>query len=176
MILSSLKKCSKKLENINAKLAECENMDKYRLYGELLTANLYKYSDVINIPESVTLENYYDNNNLISIKLDVNKSVNKNAERYFKKYNKLKNTLLVVTNQKKEAELELKYIESIIFSIDNAKTIEEIEEIKNEFLENVEVKRVNYKNLKPTKPKHDSEELHLNKYNINGFDVYVRKK
>lgn len=176
MILSSLKKCSKKLENINAKLAECENMEKYRLYGELLTANLYKYSNITDTPESVTLENYYDNNNLINIKLDVNKSINKNAERYFKKYNKLKNTLLVVTNQKKEAELELKYIESIIFSIESVETIEEIEEIKNEFLENVEVKRINYKNLKPTKPKHDSEELHLNKYNINGFDVYVRKK
>ena len=92
-------------------------MDKYRLYGELLTANLYKYTNLYETPEEVELQNYYDNNNLIKIKLDTTKTVNKNVERFFKKYNKLKNTLVVVTNQKKEAELELKYIESIIFSI-----------------------------------------------------------
>ncbi len=176
MILGSLKKCSKKLENINKKLSECDNMDKYRLYGELLTANLYKYTNLYETPEEVELQNYYDNNNLIKIKLDTTKTVNKNVERFFKKYNKLKNTLVVVTNQKKEAELELKYIESIIFSINLAESIEELNEIQNEFLENVDVKKVNYKNLNTNKQKKDDEKFNLNKYNINGYDVYVRKK
>ena len=174
MILASLKKCSKKLENINHKLAECENMDKYRLYGELLTANLYKFSNLSNVPEEITLENYYDNNNEIKIKLDTNISAQKNAEKFFKKYNKLKNTLAVVTTQKQEAELELKYIESIIYSMDTVNSLEEIEEIHNEFIENVSVKRINYQNLKPSKSKEDIE-MHLNKYNINGFEVYVGK-
>ena len=174
IILSSLKKCSKKLENINHKLAECENMDKYRLYGELLTANLYKFKDVSETPSEIELENYYDNNNLIKIKLDTTCSIQKNMEKFFKKYNKLKNTLSVVTDQKKEAELELRYIESIIYSLDSVTSIEDLREIHDEFIENVSIKKISYKNLKVSKPK-EKEEVHLNKYNINGFDVYVGK-
>ena len=173
IILSSLKKCSKKLENINNKLAECSNMDKYRLYGELLTANLYKFKNISETPSEIELENYYDNNNLIKIKLDTTCSIQKNTEKFFKKYNKLKNTLTVVTGQKKEAELELKYIESIIYSLDSVDSLEELREIHDEFIENVSIKKVSYQNLKPAKSK--EEEIHLNKYNINGFDVYVGK-
>ena len=174
IILSSLKKCSKKLENINHKLAECENMDKYRLYGELLTANLYKFKDVSETPSEIELENYYDNNNLIKIKLDTTCSIQKNMEKFFKKYNKLKNTLSVVTDQKKEAELELRYIESIIYSLNSVTSIEDLREIHDEFIENVSIKKISYKNLKVSKPK-EKEEVHLNKYNINGFEVYVGK-
>ena len=174
IILSSLKKCSKKLENINHKLAECENMDKYRLYGELLTANLYKFKNVYETPSEIELENYYDNNNLVKIKLDTTCSIQKNMEKFFKKYNKLKNTLSVVTYQKKEAELELRYIESIIYSLDSVTSIEDLREIHDEFIENVSIKKISYKNLKVSKPK-EKEEVHLNKYNINGFDVYVGK-
>ena len=75
-------------------------MDKYKLYGELLTANLYKFTGNF-AEEKVEVENYYDNNNLIEIKLDTSVSYSKNAERFFKKYNKLKNTLAIVTVQKK---------------------------------------------------------------------------
>jgi len=174
MILSSLKKCSKKIENINKKLSECDSMDKFRLYGELLTANLYKYTSLDYTPQEIEVENYYDNNNLIKIKLDTTCSVQKNMEKFFKKYNKLKNTLAVVTGQKKEAELELEYIESIVFSLNSCETLEEIEEIRNEFLENVSVKKISYKNLKASK-KNNEEQIHLNKYDINGFEVYVGK-
>ena len=45
IVSSSLKKTYKKLENINQKLKECDDMDKFRLYGELLTANLYQKKD-----------------------------------------------------------------------------------------------------------------------------------
>lgn len=175
IILSSLKKCSKKLENINHKLAECENMDKYRLYGELLTANLYKFKNVYETPSEIELENYYDNNNLVKIKLDTTCSIQKNMEKFFKKYNKLKNTLSVVTDQKKEAELELKYIESIIYSLDSVDSLEDLKEIHDEFIENVSIKKVSYKNLKVSNLKEKNEEIHLNKYDINGFDVYVGK-
>ena len=58
IILSYLKKYEKRLENIDDKLDECKNMDKYKLYGELLTANLYKIPNY-NIP-SIKLENGID--------------------------------------------------------------------------------------------------------------------
>lgn len=101
IVSSSLKKVYKKLENINLKLKECEEMDKFKLYGELLTANLYKVNSASNLDE-ITIENYYDNNTPITIPLDKKINVHKNVEKYFKKYNKLKNALNIVSEQKKK--------------------------------------------------------------------------
>lgn len=172
-ILASLKKASKKLENINSKLKACNNMDKYKLYGELLTANLYKYKGEF-ASEKIEVENYYDNNNLIEIKLDPSISYSKNAERFFKKYNKLKNTLKIVSIQKRETELELEYIESIIYSVSSATSLEDIEEIHNEFSENVLMKKYNYKSFQ--KMSNDKNLVNnLNKITINNFEVYIGK-
>lgn len=134
LILNILKKYNKKLININEKLKECENMEKYKLYGELITANLYKIPNK-NI-EKVELENYYDNN-IIIINLDKKYSPSTNAKRFFKKYNKLKNTLEIVSKQKKDTLKELDYIESIIYELESSKTIEEISEIFEEISENI---------------------------------------
>ena len=172
-VLSSLKRASKKLENINKKLKSCEDMDKYKLYGELLTANLYKYTAPL-ADDQITVENYYDNNNLVVIPLDTSISYSKKAKRFFKKYTKLKNTLQVVTLQKKEAQLELEYIESIIYSISNAKTIEDIEEIHNEFSENILMKKYNYKSFQKINTDKNLTN-NLNKIVINNFDVYIGK-
>lgn len=173
LILANLKKASKKLDNINQKLKSCNDMDKYKLYGELLTTNLYKFTGNF-ADEKVEVENYYDNNNLVEIKLDTSISYSKNAERFFKKYNKLKNTLAIVTVQKKEAELEIEYIESIIYSVSNAKTLEDIEEIHNEFSENVLMKRYNYKSFQKVSSDKNLTN-NLNKIVINNFDVYIGK-
>lgn len=173
LILAGLKKTSKKLENINQKLKSCNDMDMYKLYGELLTANLYKFKENFAAPE-VSIENYYDNNNLVTIPLDTSISYSKNAERFFKKYNKLKNTLAVVTIQKKETELELEYIESIIYSISSAKTLSDIEEIHNEFSENVQMKKHNYKSFQKVNTDKNLVS-NLNKIVINNYDVYIGK-
>lgn len=126
MILSVLKKYEKRLENINHKLKETENMDLYKLYGELLIANLYKCNKNI---DSITVENYYDENNPLTIPLDKSVSPHKNADRYFKRYSKLKNALKIVSVQKVETEQELEYIESIVFSLENSKSFEDLNDI-----------------------------------------------
>ena len=83
LILDTLKKYSKRLKNINEKLTECDDMEKYRIYGELITANLYRIPNK-NI-EKIELENYYDDNNKILIKLDKRYTPSINAKRFFKK-------------------------------------------------------------------------------------------
>ena len=135
MILSVLDKYKKRLNNMNKKLAECDDMQKYQLYGELITANLYR---IENIPISnIVLENYYDNNKEISIELDSRYSPSVNAKRFFKKYNKLKNTLEIVTKQKDETLKELDYIESIVYELEAATTLDEVYSIFEEISENV---------------------------------------
>lgn len=135
LILDTLKKYNKRLMNINQKLKECDNMDTYRLYGELITANLYKIKDV-NI-NHIELENYYNDNKLISIPLNPKFTPSVNAKLFFKKYNKLKNALKIVSEQKKETVQELNYIESIIYELENCTTIEDISTIFDEISENI---------------------------------------
>ena len=171
----SLNKVYKKLENINFKLKECEKMDTFRLYGELLTANLYKFTNSPNLPE-VTLENYYDNNSPITIPLDSSLSVNKNIEKYFKKYTKLKNALSIVSEQKKEAVKELDYIESIVFNLSNARTLKDINEVYEEFSQNVVTKKEISKNEKnKIVKKQDSSKIDLESILIDGYTVYIGK-
>ena len=106
----SQKKLLNRLNSINTKLKDCEERDKYRLYGELITSNLYKLTNTHT--DYIELENYYDNNNLIKIPLNKKYSPNINAKHYFKKYNKLKNALQIVSVQKAETENELNNMES----------------------------------------------------------------
>ena len=134
LILSTFEKYKKRLKNMDNKLKECENLEKYKLYGELITANLYKIPNK-NIKE-IALENYYDNNKPITIPLDDKYLPSINAKRFYKKYSKLKNTLEIVTIQKQETISELHYLESIIYELECCNSIEEISEILDELSEN----------------------------------------
>ena len=172
VVSNSLKKVYKKLENINQKLKECEDMEKYRLYGELLTANLYKINSNQNL-DKIDVFNYYDNSE-ITIKLDNRVSVSKNIEKFFKKYNKLKNTLAIVTEQKKETQKEIDYIESIIFSLENAKYMQDISEIYEEVSNNLVVKR-DFNKFNQIRNNKKGKEIKIESINILGFKVYVGK-
>ncbi|MBP3255807.1 MAG: NFACT family protein [Clostridia bacterium] len=177
LVLSALKKITKKVNNINSKLKECEEMDTFRIYGELITSNLYRIDNSKNV-QSITLENYYDNNKPITIPLDKTISPSYNAKKFFKKYNKLKNTLSIVSEQKKEATKELYYLESIIYELENATTISELEEIDAEISENVlfknTSKNANVKKNKISK-RNINDEYEPITYNVDGFTLYVGK-
>lgn len=171
VILNILKKYEKKLLNINNKLEDCNKMDEYKLYGELITSNLYRFNNSVNI-DSISLENYYDNNNLIDIKLDKKYSLSMNAKLFFKKYNKLKNTLKIVSEQKIQTRKEIEYLESIIYSLNTSSTIKEIDEIYLEIQENILNK--NDINNKKIDKKNDSLSSYL-VLNIDGYEVLVGK-
>ncbi len=179
LILSTLKKYQTRLMNINDKLENCENMDKYKLYGELITANLYRIKEE-NI-SSIELENYYDKNKIISIPLDSKYTPSVNAKRYFKKYNKLKNALEIVTIQKRETEDELDYIESIVYELETASSVEEVLSIFEEISENVifkdkvniNIQKKNPKVKKSTLTKNKNVSFNPIKYTIEGYTLLI---
>ena len=167
-----MNKYKKRLNNINRKLKECDNKEKYQLYGELITSNLYRIKDTNS--NLIELENYYDNNNIISIPLDKKYSVSNNAKRYFKKYNKLKNALEICSKQKEDTESELNYIESIIYELENANNIDDVNAVYLEISEN-DIFKSSF-NEKKQKTKHN-EKTSLNpiELNIDGFNVLIGK-
>ena len=179
LILYILKKYKKRLYNIDEKLKECDNMDKYRLYGELITSNLYRIHNK-NV-EEIELENYYDNNSKITIKLDKRFSPSINAKRFFKKYSKLKNALIIVSEQKTETLKELDYIESVIYELENCSNIDDIASIYEEISENEVFKEKTTLKTNNKKSKLKKSKLTKNKtvsfnpikYTIDGYTVFV---
>ena len=179
LILDALKKYKKRLYNIDEKLKECEDMDKYRLYGELITSNLYRIPNK-NV-DKVELENYYDNNAKITINLDKRFLPSINAKRFFKKYSKLKNALIIVSEQKSDTLKELDYIESVVYELESCSTIEEVAAIYEEISENDIFKEKTSSKLSKKNSKVKKSKLTKNKtvsfnpikYTIDGYTVFV---
>lgn len=177
LILNELKKYNKRLDNMNQKLEECNKKELYRIYGELITANLYRINPNENL-DHIILNNYYENNEKISIPLDKSLSPSMNAKKYFKKYTKLKNACEIVSLQKKETKSEINYIESIIYELETVKTVSDIDSIYTEFSENFLGKTVSNsnKNIKrKTSKKKKEEPFSPLSFNIDGFTVLLGK-
>lgn len=184
LVLNHVGKIKERIGTIDLKIADCTNAEKYRLYGELITSNLYRIPDY---PQSeVTLENYYDNNNLITIPLDEKFSPSKNAKNFFKKYRKLQNTIAIVEKQKELSEAELSYLESIVYELEEVSTIEDIDNIYSEICDNLifgkNANTVNNhvynKQSKITNSKSSKQSNASNmpeKRDIDGYTVYIGK-
>ena len=178
LILTKLKKLNIKLDSINSKLNECKDADKFKLYGELITSNLYRINDYKT--DYIILENYYDNNNPIKIMLDNTISPSSNAKKFFKKYKKLKNAKSIVDEQKIAIINDINYLESIVYEINSAKTVSEIDEIYSEIQEtNLQLKKQNQKSSNSKTKKTSSSKLpkvgEPLKFEIDGFTVLVGK-
>ena len=124
------KKQLKNLDGINEKITEASGAEKVKLYAELITANIYALKKGMT---EARLVNYYsENGDSILIPLDKNLTPNENAQKYYKKYAKLKKTVNALAPRKDEILNELNYIESIKFEIDNASDVTTLEEISDE--------------------------------------------
>ena len=177
LILLKLNKLNNKLDLVNRKITECQDSEKYKLYGELITSNLYKISDYNT--DSITLENYYDNNKEITIPLDKSISPSSNAKKFFKKYKKLKTAKEFVDMQKETILKDIYYLESVVYEINSATNISDIDEIYSEIQE-ASTNILNVKKKQITKKKTITKKVpnkigEILKYNIDGFTVLVGK-
>lgn len=166
-ITPQIKHEQKKLSNVLTKIESASDADKYRLYGELLTANAYavkkgdKRAEVINY--------YSETQETIAILLDENLSPQQNAQKYFARYTKLKNTLKAVIPQKEETEARLKYLNELKAE---AEEIESDDDYKDVLEELTLCGVLKAEKSKRTEKKRISEYI---TYLINGFKVFVGK-
>ncbi len=128
-INSHISKITKKLNVVLKNLDEEPNLEKYKQYGDLISCNIYRME--IGMKE-IEIENFYDNNKIVKIPLQVNLTPSRNAQQYFKKYNKLKGSILHAKEHKKEYESEIEYLRSVLFEIEQAESIFELDEIHDE--------------------------------------------
>ncbi len=138
IISQKLQKCKKSEKEMNLQIKKRENYDKYRLYGDLLMANLYSLKDYCDKAKVFD----YENNQDIFIPLKNTKTVKENANDYYKKYTKGKTAEEKLSVLIDENEQYKEYLESVLYSIEIAQNIDELQEIGQEILPPLEEERV----------------------------------
>lgn len=128
---ASLDKLYLKKQKLAEELHAAENSELLRIYGELLTANLHAIRPGSS---SAKVFNYYSGEE-VEIPLEPRFSTSVNAQRYFKNYGKAKTALREKKTQIEETDNSIGYLESVLVYVENADSIDEIEEIRHELAE-----------------------------------------
>lgn len=159
-----------KLAKQKEELLEAEKRETFKIFGDLLTANLHK---IAKKQSEITLENYYTEElEKVSITLDPRLSPIQNAQKYYKKYNKLKNAYDLVSQQIVNTQEEIDYLENVLMSLENCTELREIEEIREELVSEGYVKRSSIKGKR--KEKVDSSVPH-HFISSDGYDIFIGK-
>ena len=133
---NELQKNRHKLKKQERELLATDNAEEFRQKGELLTTFLHQ---VPNDQDQVILDNYYTNQP-ITIALDKALTPNQNAQRYFKRYQKLKEAVKYLTDLIEETKATILYLESVETVLNQA-GLEEIAEIREELIQTGFIRR-----------------------------------
>ena len=133
---NELQKNRQKLKKQEKELLATENAEEFRQKGELLTTFLHQ---VPNDQDQVILENYYTNQP-ITIALDKALTPNQNAQKYFKRYQKLKEAVKYLTELIEETKATILYLESVETVLNQA-GLDEIAEIREELIQTGFIRR-----------------------------------
>ncbi len=149
LVSNNIERCQKKIVLHTENIRKAKDRDKYKIFGDLLTANLYRIQPN---QSSIEVENYYsDTLDAIEIPLKPELSPSKNAQRYYKLYSKAKATEEHANEQLKNTETELMYLETVLDSVNRASNYEDITEIRDELAEQGYIPQNNSKKKKNIK-------------------------
>lgn len=149
LLRNILAKDDKKKGLLEKELADAEADDKSKLYGELLSANIFLLSKGM---DKVKVQNYYDENCAeIEIPLRVDLTPSENIQRYYKRYTKCKSAVSEITKQLDETSKEIEYIGGQLYNAEYANTVEEIDEIASELVKQGYMKSTSKARKKPEK-------------------------
>ncbi len=164
---NNLARCRKKIFLLQQTIEQSADKEKYKVFGDLLTANLHRLHETASFIE---VENYYNNMELVKIPLLSELSPSKNAQRYYRLYQKHKNAAIEAAKQLKLANNELLYLESVSDSLLRAENEDDIEQIKQELTEQ------NYKPFyKANSAAGKVQKAKPMQFYIDGFEVFVGK-
>jgi predicted ribosome quality control (RQC) complex YloA/Tae2 family protein len=125
-----LDRCERKLEKQRQTLRDAANPERYRIWGDLLTANLALLRRGMR---SISLPNWYDPGcAAIEIPLDPARDGVQNAQLCYRRYRKARMALEITRAQIEENEQEIAYLESLLHDLDRCPTPGEAEEIAQE--------------------------------------------
>ncbi len=109
-------------------LATSEKSDHLRLWGELISANLWQIPAGV---KEVTLNNYYTGED-ITIPLDPRWSPTQNAQRYFKEYKKKQTAARMLAKLLEEGAVEIEYLATVLDEVGRAEGERALNDIRME--------------------------------------------
>lgn len=175
---NEIKRNQTKLTKREKTLKDSENAEDFRRDGELLTTFM---TQVPRGATSVELLNYYEENAPITITLNPALTPNQNAQKYFQKYQKLKNAVKLIYDQIAEAKDEIAYLESILAQLEIAGPMD-IEVIKEELVASGYLKQKRAKKNRkhaPSKPERfiasDGTEILVGKNNLQNDQLTLKQ-
>ena len=151
---------------LNNNILQESKIEDIRKKGDLLSANVHKVSKGDN---KIVVDNFYDDNKKIEIKLDPTKTPWKNAERYYTKAKKIKNSVDYAKKDIPRQNDYLEYLNQLSDFITRSESIEDLNDIRDEMIENNLIKKSHKHKIKnkKSKPYHYKTK--------NGSDIYVGK-
>ncbi len=165
-----LDRMRKKVQNLNEDLLFADNAEENKVLGDLILANLWQLDKGMN---AFTTQNYFDPEaKEITIQLDVRLTPQENAQRYFKKYNKLRTAQDQVAKQLEDTQHEVAYLEQVLATVELTDDPENIEAIRQELMDAGLMKRRYDKKKKNTKKQLESP-IHYR--SSDGFEILVGK-
>lgn len=166
IVSTILERNVKKFDLQRKQLLDSDKMDKFKVYGDLITTYGYELKGG---EKELLCPNYYDDNKEIKISLDDTISAIENAKKYYDKYAKLKRTKDALTFQIEKTQADIKHLESIMTSLDLASDEDDLEQIRAELLDFSYIKKTS----STKKTKLVSKPLHF--ISSDGFHIFVGK-
>ncbi|MFD0049246.1 NFACT family protein [Actinomycetes bacterium NPDC127524] len=168
-ISNEIDKNQKKIGKLQKTLKDSERGEQYQLFGELVTANLFQIKRGM---KEVEVVNYYtEDSQTVKIPLSPQKSPSENAQKYFSRYQKAKNSVGFVLDQIEKAETEVVYFETLYQQLQSASP-RDIEEIREELQEEGYIRQKQRKGMK--KPANSKPQLETY-YSSEGDPIFVGK-
>ena len=168
LVSNLISHAAKKIDIYEKTVKDAADREKFRIKGDLLTANIYKLSGG---EDKVTVENFFEEEmSEVTINLDPSLSASENAAKFYAKYNKLKTAGVMAEEMLRETKEELIYLESVQQSLDEVQSASDIAEIREELSKSgyLSVKRdKKQQKLQKSKP--------LQFETSDGFTVFVGK-
>lgn len=156
-----LKKLKNTYSNQKKQLEKSDKLEIYKLKGNLLTANAYMLKSG---EKTVSLKDF-ETGSLVDIELDENKTPIENAQRYFTLYNKYKKAIQIALEMSEKTKVEIDYYNQLLYDVEISTSVDELEQIKFEIVQEDEV---------ASKKKKD-ETMKITKLEVDGSLVYIGK-
>ncbi len=160
-------------------LGDEKKLEKYRMYGELITAYTYMIQKGAREAE---LQNFYSQTGeCITVPLDPRLSPSANAAKYFKRYKKLKKAIELAHGQIKKITAEIDYLENTLHAIESCDSEDLAIEIQNELMQGGYIrnsKKKTSRKLPPSKPHRflssDGHEIYVGRNNTQNDQLTMR--
>lgn len=133
LLVNLTERTSRRISVQQQELAACAEKDTYKLWGDLISANIYR---IQKGDATARVENFYSEDcPTVEIQLDIRKTPAQNAQHYYSEYKKCVTAEEKLAGQIEKGEEELQYLDSVFDALTRAESENDIIQLRLELIE-----------------------------------------